>query len=216
MEPVAKDLIDGDELQLAHIADLKKQLEKMTAKQDSLEEECDVLAMENERLRTLCQQNGINPDFTIDSGKTKDTGIVTNIEEDEEFLVNAGGDDKYACSIGREIQNACGAGNALCVEYLHLTSSTDADTTTEGGCGEYVLCGGVDMTLRLYALSTGTLLYQHELAAPILAIDSVDALVACSMMDGSHAVVSTIIDCLLPALLADFHLTRIHTYSRIY
>lgn len=188
--PIAKDLICDDELQLAHIADLKKQLEAMTTKSESLEEECDLLAMENERLRTLCQQNDINPDFSI--GNEKKTA-VSNIEEEEEedFLVNAGGDDMYACSIGREIQNACGAGNALCVDYLHLSSSSSSsDTDTEGGCGEYVLCGGVDKTLRLYALSSGTLLYQHELSAPILAIDSVGALVACSMMDGSHAVVS--------------------------
>lgn len=201
LPPSAQEMISGDEHAMALILDLKKQLERMTQRRDTLEEECDLLAEENDRLRTLCQSHNIDPDCAVEQEKvneqqrgqqlTSSAGDGANIDEEEEFLVNAGGDGMYARSDGREVHNACGAGNALCVEYLHLATSPVADTDADTlGHGEYVLCGGVDKTLRLYALATGVLLFQQEFAAPILAIDSVNALVACSMMDGSHAVVS--------------------------
>jgi hypothetical protein len=196
MEPLAKDLISDDEKAMSLIADLKKQLEKMTAKYYSLEEECDLLAMENDRLRTLCTGNGVNPDFSVDrqtkspvetgtgSSTSSSFGIAGN-EDESEFLINAGGDDMYARSVGREIQNACGAGNVLCVGYIRFPTDSICEPS------EYVLCGGVDKVLRLYSLTTGALLYELELLAPILAIDTMGALVACSMMDGSHAVVNS-------------------------
>jgi hypothetical protein len=207
MEPLAKDLIYDDEHAMATINDLKKQLEAVKSKNLHLEDECDLLAMENDRLRTLCQTNGINPDFVAAEKETSyfptaDAVPVANIEDEDEFLVNAGGDERYARSPGREISDACGSGNALCVEYLLLPPGpSSSDTTTDNSAVTaatqqeqeqemYILCGGVDKVLRLYALSSGALLYSLPLAAPILAIDSSGPLVACSMMDGSHAVVS--------------------------
>ena len=185
MESLANDLnlVNDDEQAMAVITDLKKKLQKLEEKNMNLEEECDLLAMENERLRELCQKHNINPDHTGDSTKASGVFNLVNIDEGEEFLLNEGGDGLFANSIGRELKEACGAGNVLCVDYLRLSSG--ASDAAE----DYILCGGVDKTLRLYSLITNEVLYHLELAAPILAIDSIGALVACSMMDGSHAVV---------------------------
>lgn len=74
-----------------------------------------------------------------------------------------------------------------------------------------IVCGGVDKILRIYgscpfqgghcaenlgfedefkSVSKPILLRSYLLSAPILSIDTYGSYVACSLMDGSHAVVS--------------------------
>ena len=202
--PPAHSLLHDDENAMALIADLKKQLGRVSEQLSRAEDECDLLAEDNHRLRELCQRSGIDPNSLPHSLTPAATPLPTHtvphsggahMEDDECFLVDAGGDEGYASTLGRVLSDACGTGNALCVAYLLLPDDSEEseEVAVEVAVGqreEFVLCGGVDKTLRLYALHTGEVLYELELAAPILAIDCLGALVACSMMDGSHAVVS--------------------------
>ena len=62
---------------------------------------------------------------------------------------------------------------------------------------EAFVCGGVDKTLRVYAPPPGTgwgltpplLVRSYSFSAPILCVDCDGPYIACSLMDGSHAVV---------------------------
>lgn len=183
MESMAQELISSDETVMALVLDLRKQLEAAEQRAGALEEECDLLAEDNERLRSLCRARGVDPDSVAAAGKQQE--VEEAQEEDvEEFLVDAGGDGRFARLPGRDIANACGTGNALCVDFIQFPEDEGEERFN------YIVCGGVDKTVRIYSLESREVLFHHEFSAPILAIDSAGALVACSMMDGSYAVIS--------------------------
>jgi hypothetical protein len=62
---------------------------------------------------------------------------------------------------------------------------------------EAFVCGGVDKILRIYAPPPGTgwgltpplLVRSYPFSAPILCVECNGPYIACSLMDGSHAVV---------------------------
>jgi hypothetical protein len=83
-------------------------------------------------------------------------------------------------------------------DKMLLSSYLGSNSAVEETLYEAVVCGGVDKILRIYGspkdlseeLSKPQLLSSYELSAPILCIDCIGSYVACSLMDGSHAVVS--------------------------
>lgn len=99
---------------------------------------------------------------------------------DSDLLIE--GDRNYVKSVHSRIQNSCGSQNALCVAYNRGLDGQEI--------GDVIVCGGVDKTIRCYKSDTLELIYQHMFTAPILCVDTYEGLIACSLMDGSHAVVS--------------------------
>lgn len=133
------------------------------------------MAVENERLKDLLTANGIDP-FSGIGGKEKN--IITTSKVYNGDVMIEDGDGNYPKTINLKIDNASGSMNSLSVSYGSF----------DGQAINAIICGGVDKVLRVYNLQ-GELSRQYEFSAPILALDSYQSFVSCSMMDGSHAVV---------------------------
>ncbi len=97
-----------------------------------------------------------------------------------------------------QLKDCCGQGNALCVHWFIWNQFN-------GQTKEMIVCGGVDKQLRGYENISRELLFSYALPAPILAIDSFEHFIACSLMDGKHCVVSVGND--INALLIEVMLT---------
>jgi len=156
-------------------------------KSESLEEECDMLAVHNCRLEAeIAELKKLKEtrNITVDSNKSV-TAAVEKLSLDNRgsSSVSAG---PFVQESAMVIANAAGASNVLSVGLIPSHNIT--------------LCGGVDKTLRMYDLASGEARSYYQFAAPVLAIDvftpvglaaaNAVALVGCSMMDGSHAVVT--------------------------
>jgi WD40 repeat protein len=172
------------------ILKLKNELENEKMHRLQLEDELDLLAVDNDRLRKLLASNGgvgSNNGATAFRSRDSGGGLIGNFSststtvdpnyEWRELLVD--GNNICADTLHTRIENACGGMNALCVDFC----------TCEGN--DVIACGGVDKVLRIHSISTegSALLQSYSLSAPILAIDSYGSLVGCSLMDGHHAIV---------------------------
>ena len=175
---------------------LREQLMKEREARLKLDEELDLLAFDNERLKGLLATSGTRPAVapTISSGDNVavDNGGLADLLQE--------GDGRFADTVVTRIDNACGGMNALCVAFCpHPTAATGSWA---------VACGGVDKVLRVYSVPWLTLptspssssseaprlLLSHPLTAPVLALDVCGSLVACGLMDGGHAVVRNLDD----------------------
>mmetsp|Transcript_6124 Transcript_6124/g.9241 ORF Transcript_6124/g.9241 Transcript_6124/m.9241 type:complete len:427 (-) Transcript_6124:31-1311(-) len=154
------------------ITELEEALKKEKKRYTDLEDEADLLACENERLRQLLTANGIDP-----SGAPSTVVIENKAAAPVSEVIIPEGDGRYASVNHLRIDNASNGLNVLCSAYCNL------------GGGEVVACGGVDKSLRVYDAVTGLPVFQHEFSAPLLAMAVNGTLVACSMMDGGLAVV---------------------------
>ncbi len=193
---------------------LRAQLAKERTARFKLDEELDLLAFDNDRLRNLVRSIPKAPPaakMMEASGSTavappSAAGASNNLDScQEEFLVEGNG--KYADTVVTRIDNACGGMNALCVAFCPYPSVTGVGPLVNQEASWAVACGGVDKTFRVYqvpllvagndptaaattANAANTLMVSHLLSAPILAMDVCGPLVACALMDGGHAVVS--------------------------
>ena len=171
---------------------LREQLCKEREAKIKLDEELDLLAFDNDRLKGLVASAGIGQPAKPVGVATSATVIAATADDGLEELLQEG-DGRFADAVVTRIDNACGGMNALCVAFCpHPTAAT----------GSWALaCGGVDKVLRVYSVpwlilpcpsssDAPQLLLSHAFSAPILALDVCGSLVACGLMDGSHAVVS--------------------------
>ena len=201
------------ENQTAEIVYLRAQLANERAARIQLDDELDLLAWDNDRLRNLVaalpKSSSPVPVKPAASTETTDISVVDVVEEvPDEFLVEGNG--KYANKVVARINNACGGMNALCVAFCLLPTTND-HTHMEGSWA--MACGGVDKIFRVYSVpwlmgsvnipnhsSTVTtkndddndnnqLMFTCPLSAPILAMAVHGSLVACALMDGGLAVV---------------------------
>lgn len=193
---------------------LRAQLAKERAARFKLDEELDLLAFDNDRLRGLVRAIPKAPAVAKTIETPGSIAVISPVSASnnpdvwpEELLVE--GDGKYADAVVTRIDNACGGMNALCVAFCPYPSVTDASPLVANREASWaVACGGVDKTFRVYHVplliagnattsntaaasnSDNTLVLSHPLSAPILAMDVCGSLVACALMDGGHAVVS--------------------------
>ena len=196
------------ENQAAEIVYLREQLATERAARIALDDELDLLAWDNDRLRNLVgtvpktlPPVPVKPAATLVS---TDSIVVDVVEEvPDAFLVEGNG--KYANKVVTRINNACGGMNALCVAFCPLPTTTDK-AHVEGSWA--IACGGVDKVFRVYSVpwllgsvatsnhsstvnddNQNQLMLSCPLSAPILAMAVYGPLVACALMDGGLAVV---------------------------
>ena len=199
----------------AEIVYLRAQLANERAARIKLDDELDLLAWDNDRLRGLVtalpKTTPPVPVKPAAAALATDNVVVDVVEEvPDEFLVEGNG--KYANKVVTRINNACGGMNALCVAFCPLPTSNN-DAHVEGSWA--MACGGVDKVFRVYLVpwllgsvvtldsSSNTvnekddnhnqLMLSCPLSAPILAMTVYGPLVACALMDGGLAVVRVVI-----------------------
>jgi hypothetical protein len=160
-----------------------------------LEDDCDLLALENERLRgelAALLDGKEMIDDTISAAtsaaaaaSSKDAEGYALVRRDQAPMVDTfvDGDGCFAKSLRLQVADACGGRNAICTTFSHFAESQGTDI---------LICGGVDNCLSGYDGEDGQKLFSYPLSSPVLALDSFGHMVACSMMDGGHAVVSNL------------------------
>ena len=197
------------ESQDAEIVYLRAQLAEERAARIKLDDELDILAWENDRLRNLVAALPKTPPVAIKPATSVDTDSNNDdVEVPDQLLVEGNG--KYANKVVSRIDNACGGMNALCVAFCPLPASNDHAPKERAWA---MACGGVDKVFRVYSVpwllgsvvtsdSSSTvnenddnhnqLMLSCPLSAPILAMAVYGPLVACAMMDGGLAVVRVV------------------------
>lgn len=164
------------ESQQAEIERLKAALAVAEADKLKLEEECDLLAFDNDRL------NGevTRLKATVESYKAANLSLnnlsLNDTETTEGIGIFVEGDNKFANSLKLKILDANSGKNVICTTFL------------VDGEDDILLTGGVDGALNGFN-SSGVRLFSYKLTAPVLAIDVHGLVIACSLMDGGHAVV---------------------------
>ena len=174
-----------EELQ-RQIEQLKAQLEAERIAREKLEEECDLLAEDNVRLRSLAQSAPPAPSSSAVTASTSASDIPVGSMSGHDSIpveldVFSEGDGDYAYQIKKSIANASGGKNVLSTAIFVSNPQLDY--------GDLVFCGGVDATLRAYDAATGVELFKEPQTAPVLSIDCSTTHVACGNMDGSHTVI---------------------------
>lgn len=163
--------------EVTDVAALQQALKEEIAKRIQLEDECDLLAVENVRLNEEVAQL-----------KSKLHGSIQHIvplagESDRVSTAvvwtSDGGDEDYPNTETMCIMNACNGKNVLSVSFCY-----NGDDEIEK-----IAAGGADNSLNIYDL-TGSKISTYVLSAPVLSIDSYGEYLACSLMDGAHAVVN--------------------------
>ncbi len=158
----------------AEFAALKIAFENEKKARVGLEEECDLLAFDNDRLNgELAKLKAI-----IESNNWSDKKVTNTSLDGLDVDIFVDGDNKYANTLNRKILDANGGKNVLSTCFL-----IDGDV-------DILLSGGVDGVLNGYGID-GIKLFSYVFAAPVLAIDVHGLTIACSLMDGGLAVVRT-------------------------
>ncbi len=160
------------------ITALRAALAHEKEERQKLDEECDLLAFDNDRLKDeLARYKALTPSSSSSHRNNTKKNDITALGGDEvlEFFVE--GDGKYANSLKMKILDTNGGKNVLCAAFM-----VDGDM-------DILLSGGVDGALNGFD-SSGVRLFSYILSAPVLAIDVNGLTIACSLMDGGHAVVS--------------------------
>jgi hypothetical protein len=179
------------------VRQLQDDLQAERVKCARLESELDDLAFDNERMRGLLTAAGIEK-LRVDPAVSDVMIETTEIpSESDGFELLEDGDSNFPQNPLTKIENACGGMNVICALFL------DTNLPFYSTQGELIVCGGVDKTLRIYDVpcrerehakgNISILVIAITLSAPILAIDVCGGLIACSLMDGGHAVVSCIL-----------------------
>mmetsp|Transcript_28159 Transcript_28159/g.40092 ORF Transcript_28159/g.40092 Transcript_28159/m.40092 type:complete len:431 (+) Transcript_28159:27-1319(+) len=158
--------------QQEELEQLRNELRLEKQKSAQLEDECDALASEILRLQEELKSKSYGQ-------RESEISSVPVMETLEVFIE---GDGNYTKKKFCQIQNACEGKNVICVAFLKSATAIGEEST-------YVLCGGVDSNLNCYQCIGGEKLFTIKLSSPLLALDVKDYLIACSMMDGTVAVV---------------------------
>lgn len=162
--------------------DFKAEFERERAKRLQLEEECDLLALDNVRLREENEQ--LKKQLTIQLRLNTLTEGVENITIANNSSLGdfvEDGDDLYPNRVLRTISNACDGKNVIAVTYC---------------CGgKYVLCAGGDNSVHLYNASNveAPVVWTQKLSAPATCLEPFGSLVVCSLFDGSLVLVRDIL-----------------------
>lgn len=163
---------------------LRLALEKANARIEQLEEECDLLAEDNARLRQEMDDLRFNPRPTeavinrkIEEQLESSTSSRVDVADVDVFVE---GDGKFAQQANLTISDASSGKNVLCTSIF---TTQDPDTM-----GDVVFCGGVDGYLRGYNMKSGVEVYVHRLTGPVLSIACHPPFLACSVMDGTHII----------------------------
>jgi len=168
-----------------------------------LEEENDYLLTANARLQSEVSQfrqaesarRGQGASSSSMTLTTSAAAVEKGEEVDEIMLV---GDGMFAKRESLRIAEACSGTNVLSVCFAKAKISPPESggagrAEGEGEEQDVIACGGVDANVHIYASSSGFKLGSFKMSAPVLALDSCasnEYLLACSMMDGSHAVIN--------------------------
>ena len=166
------------------IAELESKLSKAMLRIEELEEECDLLAFENDRLRTKLQtmegSSAVAESAIVDKDRLSPTGLKNDavIVNWDELLRE--GNNRFARTLKIRIENACGGSNVVCAAIVHCIDDT----------ADIIVCGGADKTLRCFTLHNSTQISCFNLSAPPLSIDVFNQFFASSLMDGSLVIAS--------------------------
>jgi hypothetical protein len=181
------------------IATLRVDVLRERCRRQELEEECDLLASEVQRLnRELAALKAVGQQKTtttanVSKNSTSDSGNAINhsnasnpasavggITDDywQELLDE--GDGRYCAKQQLQVDRASGGKNCISTGFVVFG----------GGVPDGIVSGGADNELHLFSAADGSELWHHNMSAPVLSIDTNQTLVACSCMDGSHWVVS--------------------------
>ncbi len=168
----------------------------------ALDEECDLLAWEIERLKGevhRLEQSNIKTHVSSAASAAAAAGPASAVTAAEIFFRE--GDGKYPSTLAKTFSDACGGKNVIATAFCDTSKLPSVP-----GLDSYdlLLCGGVDAMLYGYiyqsngshdsAAGTGDrTLFQIAMNSPILSIDTCGPLVACSAMDGSHMIVSNLV-----------------------
>ncbi|RYY81647.1 hypothetical protein EON63_14975 [archaeon] len=154
---------------------MQAKLQQAEGKIVQLEEENDLLALENDLLRTK-----VNTPQPANELKEDSNNIETPPQESLEVL-EAGNND-YAKRAIHTIANAGGGKNMICVTYFLSPNPEELP--------DMIICGGVDGVIAGYDLQMGVKMFSVRATAPLLCMTSAGPYVACGTMDGSLVVVS--------------------------
>jgi hypothetical protein len=173
--------------------DLRERLEASEARIRQLEEELDLLAFDNERLRAEIKE--------LQQGKPKSgypaqEARTANPSPDgpKKLMIVNEGDKKFPNVVRRRFDNVCGGSNVLAVKYASVAGR------------EAILCCGADRSVRCIDADSGSPIFSFVMTGPVLsiasrtypmasssAIDGAPAeaiLVVAAAMDGSVVIVS--------------------------
>ena len=154
-------------------ADLSKERELRL----KLEDDCDLLALENirlrgelETLRASIKTN--NPELNLEN----DVELVKSNNElannDNDFLIE--GDGLYPDTVVKTITNACNSKNITTLAFCYNFS--------------YIICGGADNSIHVYSIS-GDYHWTDLFSSPATRMASFDNYTACSLLDGTTLLV---------------------------
>ena len=107
--------------------------------------------------------------------------LVTAVPVLETIDVFIEGDGNYTKTKYCRIENACEGKNVICVAFMKSSNNIGEESN-------FVLCGGVDSSLSCYRCVDGEKQFSIKLSSPVLALDVKGSFIACSMMDGTIAV----------------------------
>lgn len=171
---------------MSTIEELKLEIERLTEalKQEKehrfkLEEECDILALDNDRLRALLTEANI-PLTAQEASKASKNQQVFSSPDDLEIFIDNG--DQFIHHQKKVFANAAGGKNII--------STTFFDSSKHSELTDAVFCGGVDNTLRGYDPLTGIEIFNKRVSAPVLLIEASPPYLAAGMMDGSLLIVT--------------------------
>jgi hypothetical protein len=155
--------------------DLRERLEASEARVRQLEEELDLLAFDNERLRAEIKELQRSRPKSVDLGQ----GAAKSISDvPKKLLLVNEGDKKFPNILRRRFDNVCGGSNVLVVRYA---SFAGRDT---------ILCGGADRSVRCIDADSGSPIFSFVMTGPVLSVASWTYPMASSsvaMMDGASA-----------------------------
>eukprot|EP01033_Poteriospumella_lacustris_P002579 gene2579-1875_t len=158
---------------LEELERLRQELAEERQRRVALEEECDLLAEDNARLRSEIEKSRFNTRPPIPPDQS--ASAVAAVAGDVEVFVEGSGN--YARVVRHTVVHASDGKNVLSTAVFQ---SQSPENMSDVG-----FVGGVDAHLRGFALSSGAELFVHKLPGPVLFIDCCPPWIACGTMDGT-------------------------------
>lgn len=134
--------------------ELRERLEASEARVRQLEEELDLLAFDNERLRAEIKQLKESNDHSPKQSSQPEKSI----QEVQTKIIVVEGDNKYPNKIRRRFDNVCSGSNVIAVKYVSIAGR------------EAILCGGADRSVRCFDSATGSPYCSFFMPGPVLSL----------------------------------------------
>jgi hypothetical protein len=173
---------------LQEVEALKAALAAEREKNERLDEECDLLAMDNERLRMELAKYAHGHHHVLPPPPPPPTAAVSSTQGVSELnpvvVVNTDIDVfednnlPYPNMLKKQIANANDGKNVISTTFFYDLSNGH----------NLVFSGGVDATIRGYDLIAGVQLLSHRATAPVLVLQAHPPYLAAGMMDGSFLI----------------------------